>query len=59
MMASRGGERVPVEIEHLSDDERMEKFSTKTPEEIVGWLNFLCHKVREIEEGLNDHLRPL
>jgi hypothetical protein len=50
-MAERDGKRAPVEIEHLTDEERLAKFAKMTPEEITGWLNFLCRFIRQCEEA--------
>lgn len=51
LMTTRNGKRVPVEIEHLTDEERAAKFANMTPEEIVGWLNFLCRFLRNVEQS--------
>lgn len=51
LMAERDGKRVPVEIEHLTDEERLTKFAKMTPEEITGWVNFLCRFIRQCEEA--------
>ncbi len=50
LMTTRNGERVPVEIENLTDEERRQKFKQMSPDEIVGWLNFLCRFLRNVEQ---------
>ena len=33
-----------VEIEYLTDGERLELFKEAPPEEILRWLNFMCNQ---------------
>ena len=34
-------ENIPVEF--LTNEERIEKFSARSPEEIINWLNLVCN----------------
>ena len=50
----RGEKFENVEVEHLTEDELKEKFGTRTPEELVSWMNLLCSTIRRIEPVLDD-----
>lgn len=50
----RGEKFENVEVEHLTEDELKEKFETRTPEELVSWMNLLCSTIRRIEPVLDD-----
>lgn len=54
LLALRDGERKPVEVEFLTDEEIDEKFSTRTPEELVSWVKLLCKALRNIDPLLQD-----
>jgi hypothetical protein len=54
LLAMRDGERKPVEVEFLTDEEIDEKFSTRTPEELVSWVKLLCKALRNIDPLLQD-----
>ena len=54
LMAERDGERKPVEVEFLTDEEIDEKFLTRTPEELVSWVKLLCKALRNIDPLLKD-----
>lgn len=54
LIAVRNGERIPVEVEHLTLEELQEKFAHRTPEELVSWINMLCQKIRELEPLLDE-----
>ena len=54
LLALRDGERKPVEVEFLTDAEIDEKFSTRTPEELVSWVKLLCKALRNIDPLLQD-----
>jgi len=38
-----------IEVEHLSDEEREEIFTSRTPEEIIRWLNLVCENLSKLE----------
>lgn len=40
-----------VEVEHLTDAERFEIFSNRQPDEIIRWLNLVCHELARIDAG--------
>lgn len=48
-MAVRDGERQPVEVEHLTDEERKEKLGDRDTEEILRWLNLVCKTLADVE----------
>jgi hypothetical protein len=54
LLAMRDGERKPVEVEFLTDEEIDEKFSTRTSEELVSWVKLLCKALRNIDPLLQD-----
>jgi hypothetical protein len=54
LMAERDGERQPVEVEFLTDEEIDEKFLTRSPEELVSWVKLLCKALRNIDPLLKD-----
>lgn len=54
LMAERDGERQPVEVEFLTDEEIDAKFLTRSPEELVSWLKLLCKAIRNIDPLLKD-----
>ena len=49
LMAVRDGERKPVEVEHLTDEERKEKLGDRDTEEILRWLNLVCNTLADVE----------
>jgi hypothetical protein len=49
LMAERDGERQPVEIEHLTDEERKEKLGDRGAEEILRWLDLVCKTLADVE----------
>ena len=49
LRAIRNGKWDNVEVEHLTDEELRDKFSTRPPEELVNWISMLCAKIRQIE----------
>lgn len=50
LRVKREGKWINLEVEHLTDEERQEKFSQeKEPQHLIGWINLLCHKLVEIE----------
>jgi hypothetical protein len=54
LLAVRDGERQPVEIEFLTDEEIDEKFLSRTPEELVAWLKMFCKLARSLDPLLKD-----
>ena len=53
-MALRDGENKPTEVEHLTDEERKEKFATRSNEELIAWINLLCKTISKIDPLLQD-----
>lgn len=53
LFAVRDGERTPVEVEHLTDEERYEHFINRPPAELVRWLNMTCNKLAELQPLLD------
>lgn len=49
----RDGKWKNVEIEHLSDAERIEAFKDKTKEETLNWVNMLCRVLAALETSRN------
>jgi hypothetical protein len=49
LMAERDGERQPVEVEHLTDEERKKKLGDRDTEELLRWLNMVCWTLAEVE----------
>jgi len=43
------GKFVSVEVEHLTDDERLKIFKDRPPEELIRWMNLLCHTLSTAE----------
>jgi hypothetical protein len=50
----RDGEWKNVEVEHLTEEELKEKFLTRSPEELVSWLNMTCSFLRRLQPLLAD-----
>ena len=46
-MAVRDGKRTPVEIEHLTDDEREAKLANDP--RLMQWVHLLCHEIVKVE----------
>lgn len=51
----RNNEWQNIEVEHLTDKEREEIFTHRTPEEIIRWLNLVCDSLAEIDNYMKDH----
>jgi hypothetical protein len=49
LFAVRDGKKIPIEVEHLTDDERTEKLKKRNKKEIMQWLNLVCKTLSEIE----------
>jgi hypothetical protein len=45
----RNEKRVPVEVEHLTDEERDARFRTEDPENILAFFNLVCKTLAEID----------
>lgn len=54
LMAVRDGERQPVEVEFLTDEELDAKFLSRSPEELLAWMKMLCKALRNIDPLLKD-----
>lgn len=50
LMAVRDKRRRPVEVEHLTNEERFEKFKDRPTEDIIVWLNLVCESLVRLEE---------
>lgn len=46
------GKRQPIEVEHLTDEERHKQFIARPQEELIGWINMLCKTIVKHEEFL-------
>lgn len=53
LRVKRGEQWEPIEVEHLTDDERLQQFVTRNPEELIRWLNMLSHKLAECQTVLD------
>lgn len=49
LRVKRGGEWHNVEVEHLTDEELIEKFTHRESHELVNWMRMLCEKIRQLE----------
>lgn len=47
----RDGKWRNIEIEHLTDAERAERFDCQPPSEVMKWLNMLCRTIAAIEKS--------
>ena len=47
LLAIRDGERIPVEIEHLTDAEREAKLANDP--NLMAWVHLLCKEVVKVE----------
>lgn len=43
-----------VEVEYLTDDERKQLFGQRTPEELLRWLDAVCHTLVRVEQMVNE-----
>ena len=57
LRAKRGDKFENVEIEHLTDAELEEKFSSRDPAELVNWIKMLCGTIRRLEPLLDELVR--
>lgn len=49
LMAERDGKRQPVEVEHLTDEERKEKLGDRDTDDILRWLDLVCKTLADVE----------
>jgi hypothetical protein len=49
LRVKRGGCFQNIEVEHLTDAERMELLGGRTPDALMKWLNMVCIKLADIE----------
>ena len=49
LRAIRNGKWDNVEVEHLTEEELKDKFSHRSPEELVNWMSMLCKYIRQNE----------
>ena len=47
-----GKHHAPIEIEHLTIAERRDALGTRTPEELLNWIDALCKNIIQIENFL-------
>lgn len=47
LRAKRDGKWQPLEVEYLTDEERLALFKDRSPEELIRWMNLLCKYVAE------------
>ena len=52
LRVKRDGVWTPIEVEHLTDAERVDIFASRGVEEILRWLDCVCNKLAQIE---NEH----
>ena len=45
----REGKFLNVEVEYLTDEERIELFTARPPEQLVNWLNLVCNVLEEVQ----------
>lgn len=50
----RGEKFENIEVENLTEDELKEQFLSRSPEELVAWMNLLCSTIRRVEPILDD-----
>lgn len=50
----RNGKWYSIEIEKLTDDERLGFFINRKPAEIVKWVNLLCDQINTTENLLEE-----
>lgn len=49
LRVNRDGEWHNIEVEHLTEEELKAKFLTRSPEELVSWLNMTCSFLRRLQ----------
>lgn len=49
LRVNRDNKWQPIEVEHMTDDERKEAFQHRPMEEVLRWLNMTCKELAEIE----------
>ncbi len=54
LRVERDGKWENVEVEHLTEDELKAKFLTRSPEELVSWLNMTCSFLRRLQPLIED-----
>jgi hypothetical protein len=54
LRVERDGKWENVEVEHLTEDELKAKFLTRSPEELVSWLNMTCSFLRKLQPLIDD-----
>lgn len=53
LRVKRDNKYEPIEVEFLTDSERMELFKDRSSEELVRWLNLTCNKLSELKPLLD------
>ena len=48
LRVKRGNKWQNIEIEYLSDGERLELFKESSTEEVLKWLNFMCNQYEDL-----------
>lgn len=54
LRVKRGEKFENVEVENLTEDELKAQFLSRSPEELVAWMNLLCSTIRRVEPILDD-----
>lgn len=54
LRVERDGKWQNVEVEHLTEEELKAKFLTRTPDELVSWLNMTCSFLRRLQPLMED-----
>lgn len=49
LRVKRNGSYEPIEVEHLTDDERFLLLGHREPAEIMRWLDLVCNKLAQVE----------
>lgn len=44
----------PIEVEHLTAEERREHLMSRDPAEVMRWMDLLCEKLVEVEKLLGE-----
>ena len=56
LRVKRDGKWVNIEVEYLTNAERIELFIKRPPEELLRWLDLLCEYVAEAEKCLGRNI---
>lgn len=54
LRVNRSGKWESIEVEHLTDAERVELFESRQPEELVRWMHVLCAALATVDRVLSE-----